>query len=156
MQVLQARLAGQLDATLRLAQAAPEIALAWSPPSGQWSALENLAHLARHHEVMLERLGRILAEDAPSFPRYRAEADPDWARWRKQAKGDLLPALASLRRRMIDFVATLDASALARTGIHARFGRLSVAEWLEFFLIHEAHHLYAVRLRLAEARLDLA
>jgi len=29
---------------------------------------------------------------------------------------------------------------------------MGVAAWLEFFLVHEAHHLYVVMLRPAEAR----
>jgi hypothetical protein len=153
---LLARLAAQLEPALALAASVPEIALAWHPPGGQWSALENLAHLARHHEVMIERLQRMLAEDAPVFQRYRAEEDADWGRWQGTQRGALLPALVGLRRRLIDLVAPFDATALARVGVHARFGRMSVAEWLDFFLVHEAHHLYVVRLRLAEARLALA
>jgi hypothetical protein len=31
-----------------------------------------------------------------------------------------------------------------RTGVHSKFGAMSLALWLEFFLVHEAHHLYVV------------
>ena len=31
-----------------------------------------------------------------------------------------------------------------RTGIHPKFGAMSLSLWLEFFLVHEAHHLYIV------------
>jgi hypothetical protein len=31
-----------------------------------------------------------------------------------------------------------------RTGIHPKFGEMSLALWVEFFLVHEAHHLYVV------------
>src|SRR6266849_2460087 len=48
---------------------------------GKWSAHENLAHLARYHQVFLQRIDLMLAEQAPVFPRYRAEEDPDWASW---------------------------------------------------------------------------
>jgi hypothetical protein len=156
MRALLTRLGTQLDATLAVVEGAPEIALAWHPPSSQWSALENLAHVARHHEITIERIGRMLAADAPLLPRYRAEEDPGWPRWQKAPKAELLPALASLRRRLVDFVAGLDGGALGRSGVHPRFGRMTVADLLDFFLIHEAHHLYVVRLRLAEARLALA
>jgi hypothetical protein len=155
MHALLARLRTQLDPTLAVVEAAPEIALEWHPPSGQWSALENLAHVARHHEVTIERLGRMLAEEAPPLPRYRAEDDPAWRTWQKARKADVLPSLASLRRRLVDFVTGLDAACYARVGVHPRFGRMSTADVLDFFLIHEAHHLYVVRLRLAEARLAL-
>jgi DinB superfamily len=32
----------------------------------------------------------------------------------------------------------------ARVGTHSRFGPLSLAAWIEFFLAHEAHHLYTI------------
>ena len=41
---------------------------------------------------------------------------------------------------------------LRRTGVHAKFGPMDVPRWLEFFLVHEAHHLYVSLQRLAEAR----
>ena len=47
------------------------------PVSGKWSAHEQLAHLARYHQVFLQRIDRILSEQAPEFPRYRAEYDPN-------------------------------------------------------------------------------
>ena len=31
-----------------------------------------------------------------------------------------------------------------RTGIHPKFGEMNLSLWLEFFLVHEAHHLYVV------------
>ena len=36
---------------------------------------------------------------------------------------------------------------LARTGRHSSLGPLTVAEWLELFLVHEAHHLYVAMKR---------
>jgi hypothetical protein len=31
-----------------------------------------------------------------------------------------------------------------RIGVHPRFGELALLQWLEFFLVHEGHHLYLV------------
>jgi len=45
------------------------------PASGEWAARENLAHLARYHEVFINRIRGILTEDAPHLGRYRAEED---------------------------------------------------------------------------------
>ena len=42
---------------------------------------ENLAHLARHHAVVLDRVRRVLAEDRPTLPRYAAEEDAEWPVW---------------------------------------------------------------------------
>jgi hypothetical protein len=122
------------------------------PPSGKWSARENLAHLARHHEVMLERLRRIVAEKAPLLERYRAEDDAGWPQWSARSTRDVLRALPRLRARLVARVRSLSRAQAARVGVHSRFGPMTVERWLEFFLVHEAHHLYVVFGRLADAR----
>ena len=33
---------------------------------------------------------------------------------------------------------------LAKTGIHPAFGQMTLLQWLNFFLLHEAHHLFAI------------
>ncbi len=76
-----ARLATQLDPLLFLFGTANPDALRRRPPSGKWSAHENLAHLGRYHEVFLERLHRMLSEDRPQLGWYRAEDDPEAANW---------------------------------------------------------------------------
>ena len=36
---------------------------------------------------------------------------------------------------------------LARTGVHPTLGEMALPLWIEFFLLHEAHHLYVVMKR---------
>src|SRR5207244_11071423 len=73
---------------LVLAGATPALTDA-RPASGDWSAREKLAHLARHATVFLERLARILTEDSPRVGRYRAEDDPDWPRRSEEHTSEL-------------------------------------------------------------------
>lgn len=141
------RLEQQLEALPTILGSAGPEALRRRPASGGWSALENLAHIGRHHEVMLERLARIRAQEAPSLPVYRAENDPEWPRWLALPADQVLERLRVLRAEMVAFVLSLDTSELARTGRHSSMGPLTVAEWLEFFLVHEAHHLYVAMKR---------
>jgi len=144
---LRARLRTQLDALpVAIGDASPE-RLQRRPSSGAWSAHENLAHLARHHEVMLERIERILAEERPPLPRYRAEEDPFWPAWQSRAPGDVLKALRELRASLVARAEFLSAEEAGRVGVHSAFGPLPLAAWLEFFLLHEAHHLYVVMTR---------
>lgn len=126
--------------------------LEWRPPSGKWSALLNLAHVGRHHEVTLERIARVVGEDSPVFPRYDEAEDPDWERWRSLTAQQVWAALEERRAALVSAVSALAPQQLARTGVHQKFGPMTVPRWLEFFLVHEAHHLYVALQRLAEAR----
>jgi hypothetical protein len=145
------RLHSQLDAlTFVLARANPS-ALESRPRPEEWSARENLAHLARHHAVFIERLRRLLAEDRPALGRYRAEDDPDWPTWAALPLDGILERLRTLRAELVALVRRLTPQECARTGLHPTFGELDVAGWLEFFLLHEAHHLYTALVRVGEA-----
>lgn len=126
--------------------------LTWTPSPGKWSALLNLAHIGRHHEIMRERLDRVLAEDNPTFPRYTETDDPGWAEWEALTVGGVMDRLGSRRAELVAWASALTPAQVRRTGEHMRFGPLDVPHWLEFFLVHEAHHLYVALQRLAEAR----
>ena len=60
------RLETQLSALPTLLGGIPEKDLQ-ARIGGRWSVAENVAHLARHTDLTLERVERILAEDAPSL-----------------------------------------------------------------------------------------
>jgi len=138
-----------LDFILTIAQGTPA-ALDARPRPDEWSARENLAHLARHHAVFLERLRRLLQEDRPALGRYRAEDDPEWPAWAILSPEEALRRLRSLRIELVALVRSLSLAAGARTGLHPTFGEMDVAGWLEFFLLHEAHHLYTALVRVGE------
>ena len=148
---LLARLETQLEALdLILARATPAV-LDARPRPGEWSARENLAHLARHHAVFLDRLRRLVTEDRPALGRYRAEDDPEWASWQTLPPDELLTRLRALRAELVASVRSLSPGDSARTGVHPTFGEMDVAGWLGFFLLHEAHHLYTALVRVGEA-----
>jgi uncharacterized damage-inducible protein DinB len=111
---------------------------------GKWSAHEQLAHLARYHQIFLQRIDRILAEQAPEFSRYRAEDDPEWPAWTSLPTPQLFVRISSMRAKLMARLRSLSEEDFQRTGIHPKFGEMSLALWLEFFLVHEAHHLYVV------------
>jgi uncharacterized damage-inducible protein DinB len=149
------RLETQLDVIpLLLTGATPEGVLA-RPASGQWSAHENLAHLARHHAVFLERLRRILGESAPPLGQYRAEEDAAWPEWSCLSTEEVLNRLQALRADIIRVCKGLSQADASRVGVHPLFGDMSLARWVEFFLLHEAHHLYVVMIRLGQAKRSL-
>lgn len=114
------------------------------PVPGKWSAYQQLAHLARYHQIFLQRIERILAEQAPEFSRYRAEDDPEWPAWTGLPTSQLLVRISSMRTQLMARLRSLSEEDFKRTGVHPKFGAMSLSLWLEFFLVHEAHHLYVV------------
>ena len=141
------RLAVQLECLPGLLEGASPEALARRTRSGKWSVHENLAHLARHHAVVLDRVRKVLAEDRPKLPRYAAEEDAQWPAWAALSLNEILERLAALRAELTALVGGLTDAQLARTGIHPTLGEMALPLWIEFFLLHEAHHLYVVMKR---------
>jgi uncharacterized damage-inducible protein DinB len=142
-----ARLATQLECLPSLLEGHAPEALQRRTRSGKWSVHENLAHMARHHAVVLDRVRKVLAEDRPALPRYAAEEDPEWPAWAALSADEILTRLRTLRMELTALVAGLPDEALARTAIHPSLGEMTLRLWIEFFLLHEAHHLYLVMKR---------
>ena len=148
---MSARVATQLEALDLILKGATEETMNRRPEPGKWSARENLAHLARYHEVFLERIERILREDTPQLPRYSAEEDPEWPRWVGAPTAKILEGMRERRAVLSARISRLSSAELARTGVHSRMGALTIPEWIEFFLTHEAHHLYTIFLQVRGA-----
>ncbi len=142
--VISARLRDQLSNFEALFSHAGQ--QAWEEKSSptKWSARENLAHLGRYHEILLDRVRRILKEDRPQFARYRAEGDEQWLSWSSLSIQVVQERIGELRSELTELLGTLTESQLEKTGSHPVLGELTITQWLEFFLLHEAHHLYAI------------
>ena len=52
-----------------------------------------------------------------------------------------------LRADLVTRLEQLSPEDFGRTGVHSLYGSLTIFEWLELFLLHEAHHLYVALLR---------
>lgn len=111
---------------------------------GKWSIQENLAHLGRYHEVFNERLALILIDTTPIFERYKAEEDPLFRSWLKLPVKQITAETKNYRKVLSEKVCKLDNQQAKRIGIHPKLGRLEVIDWIEFFLLHEAHHFYTI------------
>lgn len=111
---------------------------------GKWTAFENAAHLAVFHPVYMERFQRILSENEPMFERYVWETDKQFAQYKSIRITALLDVYRKDREDMITFVDGLDAKALRRKGSHPVYGKFDMAQWVELFVLHEAHHLFTI------------
>lgn len=112
--------------------------------ANKWSIHENLAHLGRYQDFFEKRLILILKEKSPKFDRYKAEEDPMHDKWIQLNLSDILLAIDRQRDSLKNFVVALTGKKMKRTGIHPKLGQMDIPMWTEFFLLHEAHHLYAV------------
>ena len=147
MQSILVRLQTQLDALPLVVHNASDEKLKTRPASGKWSAHENLAHLVQHCRATIARVQRILAEDRPLLGSYKAENDPEWPMVSARSKDEILVRLRAARAELNSLAAHLSPEQAQRKGVHPAFGEMSVVEWLNFFLIHEAHHLYVAMTR---------
>jgi hypothetical protein len=122
----------------------PESTLRRQVNPGKWSAHANIAHLAAYQPVFITRLERIGREPSPAFDRYVAENDPLFPGYLDHTTVSLLDQIAADRVRIITTLESGGDALLGRTAAHPRFGLLTVVDWTEFFLLHEAHHLYTL------------
>jgi uncharacterized damage-inducible protein DinB len=118
--------------------------LNFHPAPGKWSIHDNIAHLARYQQYFFGRMHTILENDSPTFERYNADLDPEFEAWRKRGTTGLLETLNADRKPLFDLLSTLTDDKLNRVGIHKKFGELTIAQWVEFFVLHEAHHLFTI------------
>lgn len=115
-----------------------------APKLGKWNAREHLAHLSCYQGVFLSRMHRLASGSiAETLPRYVPEEDPNWPMW--QAKSlEELAEIFELRGQIMDHLAGLTPEQMAHTAPHSLLGVLDTSQWLEFFLLHEAHHMLTI------------
>ncbi|HTA84190.1 MAG TPA: DinB family protein [Bacteroidia bacterium] len=118
--------------------------MTYRPAPEKWNIHDNIVHLAKYQPVFIERLNTMLQENSPEFGRYRAEDDVEFETWRSWTTDKLFVKLQHHRQSIIEIVSPLDKDQLNRIGIHKKFGHLTIEKWLEFFLLHEAHHMFTI------------
>ena len=114
------------------------------PQPNKWNICDNVAHLVRYQFVFTERINQILIKDCPEFGRYKAEEDPEFEKWRVLDIADLFKQLKQERQNIYSLITSLSDSEINRPGVHKKFGKLNIIQWTEFFLLHEAHHIFTI------------
>jgi uncharacterized damage-inducible protein DinB len=110
----------------------------------KWNIHELVAHLARYQTVFIDRIKKMLNEEQPLIQRYKAEEDPAFEEWRNKSTTDLLQRLKADRQVVINQVMHISELQLQRTGVHTKYGEMNILEWVDFFLLHEAHHCFII------------
>ena len=141
---IKSRLDHQHETILELLEGKSEDQLKIRPIADKWSPFENVAHLGAYQPAFIQRLDLILKDDEPRFQRYKAEEDPQFYVYLDLSLLELESDIVSKRKTMMSMIEQLPDEQLSRAGHHPRFGRLNICDWLEFFLLHEAHHLFTI------------
>ena len=114
------------------------------PQPGKWSIKDNIAHLASYQPIFIGRVHQILKGETPAFNAYRADDEPDFIAAREWPLTELINKINGNRRQILELITNLPDDQLLLKGTHPKFGTLTIVEWTEFFLLHEAHHLFTM------------
>ena len=110
----------------------------------KWSVFEQIAHLTSYQPVFLHRLQQMEQQHEPAFDRYAADNDPAFNACLQRPLKELEDDLTTQRFILHNHINRLPETALRRTGVHLRYGTMSIVQWTEFFLLHESHHLFSI------------
>lgn len=110
--------------------------------AGKWSIFENIVHLQTYQHTFVSRIKQILENTNPIFSSYTAEADPEFLDNCGKSTREIMQDLITVRKQMAAEMTSFPLSDLIKTGIHPVFGKMTLLQWLNFFLLHEAHHLF--------------
>lgn len=141
---LVCRLKTQHQAIREIIKNIDEEKLRAQPAPGKWSIFDNIAHLGIYQPVFIARVHQILKGESPVFSVYRADDEPDFINAQQLPLSELLSKIDGNRRQILELLTNLSDEQLLLTGTHPKFGLLTIPGWTEFFLLHEAHHLFTV------------
>ena len=119
---------------------------------GKWSVFENIVHLQTYQHVFTGRIRQILEGNNPEFERYTADADPLYLDNCHLTFREIMQDFIALRKEMAAGVLSFPETDHVKTGMHPLYGKLTLLQWLNFFLLHEAHHLFTIFKQTAELR----
>ncbi len=111
---------------------------------GKWSVFENIVHLQTYQHTFISRVREILDGNNPTFERYTAESDPLFLDNCHKTFREIMQDFIAMRKEIAGGILSLPESDHIKTGIHPAFGQMTLLQWLNFFLLHEAHHLFTI------------
>ena len=144
-----ARMDRTADDLLSAIKGTPDHLLSKRPDDKNWSPIEVLCHLRDTEESFMTRFQIIMVMDEPKFP----PAEPDrWASERQYLRNDAREAIAAFRVRRdesLKFLRGLRQEQMARGGLHATRGRMTIADFVGLMAWHDDNHLDQLKRALA-------
>ena len=144
-----ARMDRTADDLLSAIKGTPDHLLTKRPDDKNWSPIEVLCHLRDTEESFMARFQTIMVMDEPKFP----PVEPDrWASERQYQRNDAREAIAAFRVRRdesLKFLRGLRPEQMARGGLHATRGRMTIADFVGLMAWHDDNHLDQLKRALA-------
>ena len=141
---IQVRLQHQHETLPELVQECTEEQLKQPVIAGKWSAFEQVVHLVTYQPVFLQRIQKTETGVNPAFERYVADNDPAFSESCNKTLTGLLQQLEMQRNTIIRHLFSIPENKLRYTARHPIYGEMAITGWTEFFLLHEAHHLFNI------------
>jgi len=111
---------------------------------GKWSIFENVVHLQTFQHKFISRVKQILKNEEPVFERYTAEGDPLFLDNCHKSTREVMQDLLTTRKEMTAEIVSFKETDFDKRGTHIIYGKMNLHQWLNFFLLHEAHHLFTI------------
>lgn len=111
---------------------------------GKWSIFENIVHLQTYQHTFADRMKQLLNGNNPAFARYTAESDPVFHDNCGKSIREIIQDLLTFRKQMVIEISSFPDPDLAKIAVHPAYGKMNMIEWLNFFLLHEAHHMFTI------------
>lgn len=112
--------------------------------TGKWSIFENIVHLQTYQHTFIKRIREILTGENPVFSRYTAESDLLFTDNCEKSIREIMQDMLTIRKEIVSGILSFNEADLPKTGIHPVYGQMNILQWLNFFLLHEAHHLFTI------------
>lgn len=112
--------------------------------TGKWSIFENIVHLQTYQHTFIKRVKQILEGANPAFERYTADTDSLFHDNCGKSIREIMHDMLTTRKEIASGMVSLPETDFIKKGIHPALGEMTLLQWINFFLLHEAHHLFAI------------
>jgi uncharacterized damage-inducible protein DinB len=138
------RLQYQHQSLLDIIEGLSDVQLRKQINPGKWSIFENVVHLQTYQHMFIKRVRLMLTEESPLFSPYTAEADPQFHDNCVLTTRQVMQDLFDTRKELSSAILSFKETDFEREARHSTYGKMNLLLWLNFFLLHEAHHLFTI------------
>jgi hypothetical protein len=138
------RLQYQHQSLLDIIEGLSDVQIRMQVISGKWSIFENIVHLQTYQHMFIKRVSMMLTEDNPLFSPYTAESDPLFHDNCGLTTRVVMQDLFDIRKELSSAILSFKETDIEREARHSTYGKMNLLLWLNFFLLHEAHHLFTI------------